>query len=147
MPFTVRRLELRDKARWLALFEAYNAFYNTAIPDDVVALTWGQLISGAPDCHVGLVAEDDAGTVVGLAHVLFHRSTWSPTTCCYLEDLFVDPAMRAKGAGRCLIAAVYAEADARQCTRTYWLTEESNDRARGLYDQMAAKTNFVQYRR
>ena len=52
-------------------------------------------------------------TPIGLAHVLFHRSTWSPTTYCYLEDLFVDPARRKTGAGRALIEATYREADAR----------------------------------
>ena len=45
---------------------------------------------------------------VGLAHILFHRSTWSNGWYCYLEDLFVDPARRQKGTGRALIEAVYA---------------------------------------
>ena len=30
--------------------------------------------------------------------MLFHRSTWSKTWYCYLEDLFVRPDIRAKGA-------------------------------------------------
>jgi len=46
-----------------------------------------------------------------------------------------------------LIEAVYKEADARQCTRTYWATQEFNYRARELYDQLATKSPFVQYRR
>ncbi|HEX5600631.1 MAG TPA: GNAT family N-acetyltransferase, partial [Hyphomicrobiaceae bacterium] len=66
---------------------------------------------------------------------------------CYLEDLFVRPAERGKGIGRALIEAVYKEADARQCTRTYWATQEFNYRARMLYDQLATKSPFVQYRR
>ena len=52
-----------------------------------------------------------------------------------------------KGAGRALIEAVYAEADARQCTRTYWVTQEFNTTARALYDRVATKLPFVQYRR
>ena len=83
---------------------------------------------------------DDADTPFGLAHILLHRSTWSPTWYCYLEDLFVDPSHRGKGAGRALIEAVYREADAHQCTRTYWVTEETNATARALYDRMATKT-------
>ena len=62
-------------------------------------------------------------------------------------SLFVQPDLRAKGVGRALIDAVYREADARNCTRTYWMTQEFNYRARGLYDQMATKSPFVQYRR
>ena len=51
------------------------------------------------------------------------------------------------GAGRALIEAVYREADARGCTRTYWVTEEGNATARALYDRVATKAPFVQYRR
>ena len=94
-----------------------------------------------------MVAVDDSDKPIGIAHALFHRSTWSPTWYCYLEDLFVEPTLRAKGVGRKLIEAVYQEAEARQCTRTYWTTQEFNYRARGLYDQMATKSPFVQYRR
>ena len=49
--------------------------------------------------------------------------------------------------GRALIEATYKEADVRGCTRTYWATQEFNYRARALYDQLATKSVFVQYRR
>ena len=93
------------------------------------------------------MAVDETGEVVGIAHYLLHRSTWSPTRYCYLEDLFVEPALRAKGIGRALIEAVYEAADRAGCTRTYWVTQEFNYRARGLYDQVAVKSPFIQYRR
>ncbi|HEX4894320.1 MAG TPA: GNAT family N-acetyltransferase [Hyphomicrobiaceae bacterium] len=147
MSVRVRRIEARDKQAWLPLFKGYIEFYKATVPDDVIELTWQRLIKGAPDFHIGLVAVDEADVPLGLAHVLFHRSTWSPTHYCYLEDLFVRPDLRAKGIGRALIEAVYREADARKCTRTYWATQEFNYRARGLYDQMATKSVFVQYRR
>ncbi len=147
MSVRVRRLEARDKPLWTALFKGYIAFYKATVADDVIEGTWQRLMGGEPDFHIALVAVDQQDAPVGLAHVLFHRSTWSPTWYCYLEDLFVDPAARAKGIGRALIEATYAEADARGCTRTYWSTQEFNYRARGLYDQLATKSPFVQYRR
>ena len=147
MTVRVRRLEAKDKAAWLPLFKAYIEFYKATVPDDVIEITWARLLSGVEGVHIGLVAVDDSDKPIGIAHVLFHRSTWSPTWYCYLEDLFVEPTLRAKGVGRKLIEAVYQEAEARQCTRTYWTTQEFNYRARGLYDQMATKSPFVQYRR
>jgi GNAT superfamily N-acetyltransferase len=147
MTTRIRRLEARDKAAWLPLFKGYIAFYKATVSDEVIEQTWQRLMEGAPDFHIALVAVDEADVPIGLAHVLFHRSTWSPTHYCYLEDLFVKPDLRAKGVGRALIEAVYKEADARNCTRTYWATQEFNYRARGLYDQMATKSVFVQYRR
>lgn len=145
--FRVRALAAKDKAAWLPLFKGYIEFYKSSVADEVIETTWQRLMSGQEGFHVGLVVVDGDDTPFGLAHVLFHRSTWSPTWYCYLEDLFVDPVRRAKGAGKALIEAVYVEADKRQCTRTYWSTQEFNYRARGLYDQVATKSPFLQYRR
>ena len=147
MTVQVRRLEPGDKAMWKPLFLAYVEFYKATVADEVVETTWQRLMSGDENFHIGLVALDAGGVPIGIAHVLFHRSTWSPTWYCYLEDLFVDPSVRGHGAGRALIEAVYREADARQCTRTYWATQEFNYRARELYDKLATKSPFVQYRR
>ena len=74
-------------------------------------------------------------------------STWSNGFYCYLEDLFVASQQRGQGIGRALIEAVYAQADARGCSRTYWMTQETNATARTLYDRVASKSPFVQYRR
>jgi GNAT superfamily N-acetyltransferase len=143
----VRRLEEKDKAAWLGLFKGYIEFYKATLTEEVIEQTWQRLMTGPADFHIALVAVDGADQPVGLAHVLFHRSTWSPTHYCYLEDLFVDPRQRLKGIGRTLIEAVYREADARKCTRTYWATQEFNYRGRALYDQVATKSPFIQYRR
>jgi GNAT superfamily N-acetyltransferase len=147
MTVRIRRLAAKDKAAWLPLFKGYIEFYKATVPDEIIEGTWQRLLDGAPDFHVGLVAVDDTDRPIGIAHILFHRSTWAATHYCYLEDLFVEPTLRAKGVGRALIEAVYREADARACTRTYWMTQEFNYRARGLYDQVATKSVFVQYRR
>lgn len=144
---TVRRLQPADKAAWQPLFKGYIEFYKATVADDVIEETWTRLLSGGEGFHVGLIAVDGTSTPVGIAHILFHRSTWSKTWYCYLEDLFVRPDIRAQGAGRALIEAVYREADARGATRTYWTTQEFNYRARGLYDRMATKSPFIQYRR
>jgi GNAT superfamily N-acetyltransferase len=145
--FTVRPLLAKDKPAWRPLFLGYIAFYKSSVADDVIEETWLRLMSGADGVHRGLVVVDASDTPFGIAHVLFHRSTWSKSWYCYLEDLFVSPDARAKGAGKALIEAVYVEADKMGATRTYWSTQEFNYRARGLYDQVATKSPFVQYRR
>jgi GNAT superfamily N-acetyltransferase len=147
MAVRVRRLEAKDKRTWRTLFDGYIAFYKAAVGDDVIEITWDRLLSGAAGSPIGLVAVDDEEIPLGLAHLLFHRSTWSKSWYCYLEDLFVDPANRGRGIGRALIEAVYREADAQECTRTYWTTQEFNYQARYLYDQLAIKSPFIQYRR
>ncbi|HEU0317849.1 MAG TPA: GNAT family N-acetyltransferase, partial [Solirubrobacteraceae bacterium] len=66
---------------------------------------------------------------------------------CYLEDLFVARAARGGGAGRALIEAVYAAADARGADRVYWHTQEFNAPARSLYDTVGRRTSFIVYTR
>ena len=144
---TVRPLAPDDRAEWEPLFRGYLEFYKSSLSDDVIEETWQRLMSDDPQFHVGLCACAATGALVGIAHILFHRSTWSKTHYCYLEDLFVSPDVRANGIGRQMIDAVYVQADARNCTRTYWATQEFNYRARGLYDQVATKSPFLQYRR
>jgi ribosomal protein S18 acetylase RimI-like enzyme len=46
-----------------------------------------------------------------------------------------------------LIEAVYARADAAGAARVYWLTHETNATAIALYDRVATRSGFVQYRR
>lgn len=87
------------------------------------------------------------GRALGIANLVFHRSTWARDWYCYLEDLFVAPDARGKGVGRALIEAVYAEADRRGASRTYWATQAKNATARTLYDRLGSLTEFVQYRR
>lgn len=146
MSIEVRPIERRDESDWLRLFRDYIAFYRASVPDDVIELTWARLLDEASPM-TGLVATDADGSPVGIALLVFHLSTWSPTTYCYLEDLYVAPAARGKGVGRALIKAVYREADARGATRTYWVTEADNKTARRLYDTLAARVPIVQYRR
>ena len=140
----IRPLRADDEAGWLRLWRGYLEFYKTELADEVTEDAFARLLKSEP--HFGLVAEEN-GRIIGFAHCLLHPSTWSKKTYCYLEDLFVDPSSRGSGAGRKLIEAVYAEADKYGCARVYWATQEGNRAARRLYDNLATKTDFVQYRR
>lgn len=146
MSITIRELGREDRPQWEALFRAYIRFYRAKVPDEVIEVTWQRLLA-QEDGFLALVAEEPGGRLVGIAHLLFHRSTWSPTYYCYLEDLFVDIDTRRHGVGRALIEATYREADRRGATRTYWTTRDDNATARRLYDRLAEQSGFVQYRR
>ncbi len=84
------------------------------------------------------------GQLVGIAHCLFHASTWADSAC-YLQDLYTDTATRGQGVARMLIEAVAGEARARGASRFYWLTQRHNTAARRLYDHVARHTGFVRY--
>ena len=146
MTVGVRPIVASDEQEWLRLFRDYIAFYKASVPEDVIAETWRRLL-GQEDNMMALIARDDKGQALGIAALVFHRSTWSRTWYCYLEDLFVAPEARGGGVGRALIEATYAEADKRGVNRTYWATQDDNATARKLYDRIGQLTEFVQYRR
>jgi GNAT superfamily N-acetyltransferase len=146
MTVSVMPVVASDEQEWLGLFQDYIAFYKASVPKDVIALTWRRLL-GREDNMMALIARDAEGRAAGIAALIFHRSTWSTTWYCYLEDLFVASEVRGQGVGRALIEATYAEADRRGANRTYWATQDDNATARKLYDRVGQLTEFVQYRR
>ena len=82
---------------------------------------------------------------MGLVHYIFHSHGWRLEQVTYLQDLYVAPEARGTGAGRALIEAVYAAADAAGAPNVYWLTQGSNTTARLLYDRVGRLTPFVKY--
>ncbi|HTZ70824.1 MAG TPA: GNAT family N-acetyltransferase [Acetobacteraceae bacterium] len=145
MPPTIRTPAPQDEPAWRALWAGYNRFYRADVPEDVTAALWRKLLTPSADI-TGLVAEQD-GALVGLAHLLFHPSTWSLAPTCYLEDLFVARTARGSGAGKGLIETAATLARARGADRLYWHTQEFNAPARSLYDTVAERTSFIVYRK
>lgn len=140
---TIAPLTADDRDGWLPLWRAYLEFYETELADEVTDAVFSRLAAG--DALHGALARDDAGVAVGLVHWLFHPSTWSLGPYCYLEDLFVSPAVRGSGVGRALIAHVSDAALDAGASKVYWLTHETNTTARGLYGRVAEDTGFVHY--
>lgn len=146
---TIRFVTRDDYAQWLPLWDGYNAFYErsgpTALAPEITAMTWQRFFDAYEPMHA-LVA-DAGGTLLGLTHYLFHRSTTAIAPTCYLQDLFTSEAARGKGVGRALINGVYAQAKLAGSPRVYWQTHETNHTAMQLYDKVADRPGFVIYRK
>jgi len=143
---TIRPLTAADEVEWRRLWTGYLEYYETSVPEDVYRTTFARLLGDDPQDYHGLVAEQ-GGRLVGLTHYLFHRHCWRVENVIYLQDLFVDPAVRGTGAGRALIEVVYAAGDAAGCPTVYWMTQDFNVTARRLYDRVATLTPFIKYQR
>lgn len=140
----IRPLEPSDNGDWLRLWSAYLAFYEVTRPQSVYDSTWTRLFiknEFEPNCLLAFLQ----GKAVGLTHYLYHRSCWAVANSCYLQDLFTDPEVRGKGVGEALIGAVRDEAAKNGVINVYWMTHETNARARRLYDRVARKTGFIEY--
>jgi len=145
MSITIRKITAADEARWRELWQGYLTFYEYDLSDAVTDETWARLLDPGEAAKFCLVALGDDGAVIGFVNCVLHLNTWTEKRVCYLEDLFVDPAIRNQGAGRALIEAVREQGKAQNCHRIYWRTNESNSSARALYDTLADITDWVTY--
>jgi GNAT superfamily N-acetyltransferase len=144
----VREVAWEDFHEWTRLWESYNSFYGrsgaTRLPEDVTQATWARFFMAEEPVHA-LVAQM-AGEIVGLAHYLFHRSTISVASTCYLQDLFTADEARGRGVATALISQVCEKARSAGSPRVYWQTHETNERARRLYDSIGERSGFIVYR-
>jgi GNAT superfamily N-acetyltransferase len=144
MSIGVRRLRDDDREAWQELWDGYLRFYRAELSAAVTESAFARLRDGEQGM-LGLVAVDEADRPIGLAHLVFHPSTWSTTTYCYLEDLFVRRDLRGGEIARALFDAVYDAAGERGAERVYWHTQQFNGAARSLYDVVGRLTSFVVY--
>ena len=144
MSTSIRPIQAGDKERWLVLWQGYLDFYKTVVPAEQTERTWTRIMDS--DFNMKCAVAERDGTLVGFTTYNLQNSTWSPNGHCYLEDLFVDPAVRGSGAGRALIDYVKAFAIENKCSRLYWNTDEDNETARKLYDTYVLESGKRQYR-
>jgi len=133
-----------DREDWQRLWEGYLEFYETVLDEVTTDTTFARVSSGDAPMHAA-IARDESGAAVGLVQWLTHAATWSRGGYCYLEDLFVAPEARGAGVGAALIEHVRDWAAEHGASKVYWLTAETNARARALYDRVATRSGFIQY--
>jgi GNAT superfamily N-acetyltransferase len=138
-------VEPHERAAWESLWKGYQAFYKVALSDETTSVTWARLHD--PGEPMGVLGAYVDGRLAGIVHYIFHRSCWTIGNYCYLQDLFVAEGARNLGLGRALIAAVEQKAREAGASRVHWLTQESNAVARALYDKLAERSGFIQYRK
>jgi GNAT superfamily N-acetyltransferase len=83
--------------------------------------------------------------VLGFAHCVVHENTWETQAVCYLEDLYVAPGARRRGAGAALLEWLRNAMPAEGWARLYWVTKADNVQARRLYDRFTQADDTVRY--
>ncbi len=78
------------------------------------------------------------GKAVGYALFFHNFSTFTGRPGIYLEDLYVQPAMRGKGFGKCLLAYLAKLAVDRNCTRVEWSVLDWNEPSIQFYRSIGA---------
>lgn len=146
MTEAIRILPLADRHRadWERLYAGYADFYRVTQTPAMRETVWGWIMDPAHEVKA-LIAEDAAGSAVGLAHFRPFARPLSATTGGFLDDLFVDPALRGRRIADALIEAVAAEGRRRGWSVIRWITADDNYRGRGVYDRLAMRTMWITY--
>ncbi|SFE79376.1 GNAT family N-acetyltransferase [Paracidovorax wautersii] len=90
----------------------------------------------------------DGDTPVGFAVYFFNYSTWQGRHGLYLEDLYVSPECRGRGAGKALLQHLAAIAVDKDCGRFEWSVLDWNAPSIAFYDSLGAKpqSEWIRYR-
>ncbi|HEX6366050.1 MAG TPA: GNAT family N-acetyltransferase [Agromyces sp.] len=144
MTHEIRAVADDDFFGWLPLFEAYCSFYRTELDDAKALIVW-KWIRDDDDPLQAVLAVDDEGTPVGLAHFRVVPDTLQATCGLQLDDLYVDERARGTGVGRALIEFVHARSLEVGTGGVTWITASDNTDAQRLYDQLATRTNWLTY--
>ena len=102
------------------------------------AATLGRFLFEEPRRAEALIAEWD-GRPVGFAVWYYSFSTFLGRPSLYVEDVFVEPAMRGKGIGKAVFAHLAARALAQGCGRMEWSVLDWNAPSIAFYRSLGAK--------
>jgi len=135
-----------DKSSWENLWRQYLGFYKQHYSKKVEATTWQRLIIDEDNSMFSIVASTQDNDVVAFANCVLLHNTWNVEKGMYLEDLFVVEKFRGMGIGKKMILELKRRAQLQNLSRVFWHTTEDNYNAQKLYNLVAKKTDFIQYR-
>jgi GNAT superfamily N-acetyltransferase len=135
---TIRRAGPDDADTLLALVQALAEYEGLEPPDEEARVRLVKDGFGPRPRFETYLAEID-GVAVGYAIVFETYSTFLASPTLYLEDLFVRPDSRRRGAGTALLRYLAAEAVARGCGRMEWTVLDWNELAQGVYRKLGAE--------
>jgi GNAT superfamily N-acetyltransferase len=134
----VRSLAATDAEQLLGLIDGLADYEKLPRPDPAAReRLLADALSEPPRFHT-LLADSD-GQITGYAIFFFTYSTFRARPSLYLEDIFVVPDQRGRGAGLALFRAVAAEAVRQGCSRMEWQVLAWNEPSIKFYERLGAR--------
>lgn len=144
MTTTIQVPSRDDRNDWERLYRGYAEFYQVPMNETILDTVWEWIFDPDKAFHC-IMAKDDRGAGIGLMH---YRAMFSPLRGAmsgFLDDLYVEPAARGNDAVGRLFEELKSQARAHGWPVVRWITRDNNYRARGVYDRVATRTDWVTY--
>jgi GNAT superfamily N-acetyltransferase len=129
------REDLHLVLRFIHALAEYERLAHEVRADEATLATF---LFGEPRRAEALIAEWE-GEAVGFAVWYYSFSTFLGRPSLYVEDVFVEPAMRGKGIGKAVFAHLAARALAQGCGRMEWSVLDWNAPSIAFYRSLGAK--------
>ncbi|MCH8565274.1 GNAT family N-acetyltransferase [Nesterenkonia sp. LB17] len=139
----VRLVAEPDRDAWSVIFRAYRDFYGKTHDSTIIDTVWKWIID--PEHSTRCLIAEDEGRVIGLGHFRTFARPIVGGHGLYLDDLFTVPSARGTGAASAILQRLVGIAHDEDATVVRWITAESNETARRLYDQVATQTHWITY--
>ena len=123
---------IQDKAEFDRSVGAYSGTIQTT-----VAKIQQTLFGDCPFARVLLVESD--GDKIGFALYGFRYSSFVGQASIWLDDLFINPDMRSKGAGSFLMNKLHQIAQTNNCSHLAWTADARNIDGLRFYRRLGAK--------
>jgi GNAT superfamily N-acetyltransferase len=129
------REDLSLLLRFIRALAEYERLSHEVMADEV---TLARFLFAEPRRAEALVAEWD-GEAVGFAVWFYSFSTFLGRPSLYVDDVFVEPALRGKGIGKAIFANLAARALAQGCGRMEWSVLDWNAPSIAFYRAIGAR--------
>ena len=141
----IRKASDEDLPALLPLLRGYCDFYE-ASPSDASLEHMARVLIDSPEEDGFLLVADADQEVIGFAACGWKWSSLRGARIAVLEDLFVAPEARGRGAADALIQAVAERARNNGAPAVTWLTAPDNHRAQAVYERVGGTSEtFLEY--
>ena len=140
----ISALTVTDRALWERLYRGYADFYQMPMDEEILNTVWSWIFD-EHNSFFALIAKNDAGDALGLAHCREMPSPLRGAVVGFLDDLYVEPKYRGSGCVQALYDGLNNLGKDRGWPFIRWITAENNYRGRASYDKIAEKTHWLTY--
>ena len=128
-----------DLGELLPLLRGYADFYEVSPADEALLELSRALIADPAGEGMQFLARDGEGRAIGFATVYWLWSTTKAARIGLMNDLFVAPEGRGRGAAEALIERCREACRERGAIKLTWQTAKDNARAQAVYDRIGGE--------
>lgn len=142
---TVRGARQGDRDAFLVMWADFVATFPSEPGNPAIGeLNWSRIAAKEPTLRC-ILALDEGGRPLGFTLYLAFPFTWSRGDACYLQDIYVRPEARGRGAAQAMIENLRQQGLEHGWFKIFWMTQPDNLVAQRVYEKVARRMDYLRY--